>query len=45
MHELSVALSILEVAAEEAERHGSARGAAVQPGRTLDRSGRAVIVR
>jgi hypothetical protein len=32
MHELSVALSTLEVAAEEAERHGSARVGAIQPG-------------
>jgi hydrogenase nickel incorporation protein HypA/HybF len=29
MHELSVALSILDVAAEEAERHGSARVVAI----------------
>jgi hydrogenase nickel incorporation protein HypA/HybF len=30
MHELSVALSILDVAAEEAERHGSARVVAIR---------------
>jgi hydrogenase nickel incorporation protein HypA/HybF len=29
MHELSIALSILDIAAEEAERHGGARVAAV----------------